>query len=197
MPIAADARNTFSQMETPRLELSFGTPSDAAVLFPFVHGDEGRLVTDSLLWNGPDVVDDMTSFFELHKTGTFAEDGFHWVVRDRTAELTGTSGTPIGAIGLEPGKKDYDCEIGYWLAPPYWGQGLMAEAISAVTCLAFAQGYREVLAYVYVQNIRNQRLLERLGFRRGELIENYVVKRGVDTGAYLYMVTERELIAPY
>ena len=131
MPIAPDARNDFPPMETERLELSFGTPDDAALLFPFVHGEEGRPVTDTLLWDGPDVVEDMTRFFDLHETGTFAEDGFHWVLRDRIGEITGEPRVPIGAIGLEPGKHDDECEIGYWLAPPYWGQGLMAEAITA------------------------------------------------------------------
>ncbi len=47
MPIAGDARNEYPPMITPRLELSFGTPDDAEVLFPFVHGKEGRLVTDT------------------------------------------------------------------------------------------------------------------------------------------------------
>lgn len=193
MAIEADARNDYPPMITPRLELSFGTPADADVLFSFVHGEEGRLVTDTLLWDGPDAVEDMSAFFELHESGTFAKDGFHWLLRDRTGELSGNQGTAMGAIGLEPGKTDDQAEIGYWLAPPYWGQGLMAEAISAVTRLAFSEGYPGVEAYVYVQNVRNQRLLERLGFRRDGLIENYVVKRGASTDAYRYVVGEEEL----
>ena len=183
-------------MVTARLELSKGTPDDAIALFPYVHGDEGRRVTDTLLWDGPDVVEDMTSFYELHETRTFAEHGFHWILRDRTGQLTNEGGTPLGSIGLEPGKDDEDCEIGYWLAPPYWGQGLMAEAIVAVAEMAFSQGYRAVRAYVYVQNVRNQKLLEKLGFSQAELVENYVVKRGVKTDAFLYFVTEAELTHP-
>ncbi len=91
-----------------------------------MHGDTGRLVTDNLLWDGPDGVEDMSGFFALHQTENFAEHGFHWLLRDRVGNLTGTPGQPVGSIGLEQGDGD-ECEIGYWLAPPYWGQGLMAE----------------------------------------------------------------------
>ncbi len=134
----------------------------------------------------------MTSFFNLRETGTFAEDGFHWVLRDRTGELSGTEGTAMGSIGFKPGKQNDECEIGYWLTPPYWGQGLMAEAISAVIRLAFSEGYRIVHACVYVQNVRNQKLLKRLGFHKDGLMENYVVNRDVPTDALLYVLTEAE-----
>ena len=100
MPIAPDARNDFPPIETPRLQLSFGTREDATILFPYVHGKEGRLVTDTLIWDGPDTVEDMSNFFALQETGTFAEHGFNWMLRDRTGELTGESGTTLASIGL-------------------------------------------------------------------------------------------------
>jgi ribosomal-protein-alanine N-acetyltransferase len=195
MAIAPDAYFDFPPMVTPRLELSPGTSDDAVVLFPHVHGENGRQVTDTLMWDGPDAVDDMVGFFELHKTSTFAEGGFHWLLRDRTGDLTGRPGEALGAIGLEEGAREDECEIGYWLAPPYWGQGLMAEAIVAISDLGFKKGYRLVEADVYVHNTRGRGLVEKLGFRRDKLIENYVVKRGVPTDAYRYVVTENELTA--
>ena len=195
MPFAPDARNDLAPMATPRLELSFGRAEDAAVLFPHVHGAEGRPVTDMLRWDGPDALEDLSRFLALHETGAFADDGFHWVLRDTTGELTGTMGKAMGSIGLEPGQDEDTSEIGYWLAPPYWGQGLMAEAIAAVSRLAFEHGYRTVSAYVYVHNTRGRSLVQKLGFRRDELIENYVIKRGVATNAYRYVVTESELTA--
>ena len=194
MPIAPDARNEFSPMETPRLVLSFGTPDDAEVLFPYVHGVKGRAVTDTLLWDGPDVVDDLAGYLAMHETGTFGEEGFHWLLRDLTGEFIGTRHQAMGSIGLTSGASDGECEIGYWLAPPYWGQGLMGEAITAVSQLAFSQGVGTVKAYVYVQNLRNRTLLEKLGFHQDGLIENYIEKRGVPTNAYRYVATESKLI---
>ncbi len=69
----------------------------------------------------------------------------------------------------------------------------MAEAIVAVSRLAFEAGYRTVEADVYVHNTRGRGLVEKLGFRQDKLIENYVVKRGVPTDAYRYVVTENDL----
>ena len=132
MAIAPDAHFDFSPVITPRLELCPGTSDDAAVLFPHVHGENGRPVTDTLIWDGPDAVEALASFFELHKTSSFAEGGFHWLLRDRTGNLTGRPREALGAIGLEEGAKEDECEIGYWLAPPYWGKGLMAEAIVTI-----------------------------------------------------------------
>jgi ribosomal-protein-alanine N-acetyltransferase len=193
MAIAPDACFDFPPIMTPRLELSQGTSDDAVVLFPHVHGENGRQVTDTLIWDGPDAVADLVSFFELHKISTFAEGGFQWLLRDRTGYLTGRPGEALGAIGLEEGTREDVCEIGYWLAPPYWGQGLMAEAIVAISDLCFNNGYRLVEADVYVHNTRGRGLVEKLGFRRDKLIENYVVKRGVPTDAYRYVVTKNEL----
>ena len=193
MAIAPDACFGFPPMVTPRLELSLGTSDDAVVLFPHVHGENGRRVTDNLIWDGPDTVEDMVSFYQLHKTSTFAEGGFHWLLRDRTGDLTGRPGEALGAIGLEEGAREDECNIGYWLAPPYWGQGLMAEAIVAISGLGFKNGYRLVEADVYVHNTRGRGLVEKLGFRRDKLIKNFVVKRGVPTDAYRYVVTENKL----
>lgn len=195
MAIAADARNDFDPMETARLVLSPGTADDAAVLFPHVHGEAGREVTDMLRWDGPDTVEDMIRFFALHDSSTFAEGGFHWLLRDRTGRLTGKPGQAMGAIGLEAGAQEDECEIGYWLASSYWGRGLMAEAVVVVSRLAFGLGYRLVEADVFVHNVRGRTLVERLGFRRDKLISNYVLKRGIPHDAYRYVVTEDALIA--
>ena len=46
---------------------------------------------------------------------------------------------PVGSVGLMIGDKsniklpDTECEVGYWLGVPYWGQGLIPEGF-AVLC---------------------------------------------------------------
>lgn len=45
-----------------------------------------------------------------------------------------TTGQPAGSIGLIPGPQSSlqlppnECELGYWIGIPYWGQGLIPEA---------------------------------------------------------------------
>lgn len=179
MAIPADATNDTPVMTTQRLELSFGTPADAEVLFPYVHGDDGREVTDFLIWDGPAEPPEIASFFEVHSTGTFAEDGFHWLLRDRDGSLTGTAGEAIGAIGMRTTDDPTTCDIGYWLAPPFWGKGLMAEAIAAVVDRAFDHwGFAAVAADVFSTNDRSIGLLEKLGFERAGAMPAYNIKRG-------------------
>lgn len=72
----------------------------------------------------------------------------------------------IGACGLN----DIDAihrraEIGYWLLPEHWGQGIAAECVSAMLAHAFGpMGLHRIAADVDVDNQRSQRLLARLGF---------------------------------
>lgn len=68
-------------------------------------------------------------------------------------------------------------EIGYGLARPYWGQGYMHEALTAVIEYAFGPlGARRLEADTHPDNAASIRALERLGFQReGLLRERWVV----------------------
>ena len=75
----------------------------------------------------------------------------------------------IGAIGLKPeaGPGAHRAEIGYWLARPWWGQGVTTEAVRALTRYAFEElGLRRLVAQVYPWNQASIRVLEKCGFRR-------------------------------
>src|SRR5512142_1610353 len=45
-----------------------------------------------------------------------------------------------GSIGVTPREREERCtaEIGYWLGEPFWGRGIMTEAVGALTDYAFA-----------------------------------------------------------
>ncbi len=58
--------------------------------------------------------------------------GFHWVLRDRTGDLTGMAGLALGAIGTRPSGVPGRGDVGYWLGRPYWRQGLMSEALGGL-----------------------------------------------------------------
>ena len=50
---------------------------------------------------------------------------------------------PVGSIGLMIGSQsniglpNNECEVGYWIGVPYWGQGLIPEAVKALLKRAF------------------------------------------------------------
>ncbi len=73
-----------------------------------------------------------------------------------------------------------NAEIGYWLAEPYWGQGIMSEAVELFSGYIFEQYdiirlYAEVLA----ANQASQRVLERAGFEREAVLKCAIIKNGI------------------
>ncbi len=76
----------------------------------------------------------------------------------------------IGVVGLSfhPGRPP---ELGYWLGEPWWGRGLMSEAAKAVCDAAFGTGrIDELVARALPTNLASQRVLEKLGFVRGDIV---------------------------
>src|SRR5690606_11680282 len=62
------------------------------------------------------------------------DDFSRWEQRDkRHGHVFGITrkGAVIGVVGLESDAVGIEAEIGYWLAEPYWKQGLMSEAARA------------------------------------------------------------------
>jgi RimJ/RimL family protein N-acetyltransferase len=69
----------------------------------------------------------------------------------------------IGLISLKP-RGEGEAQIGYWVAPAFWGAGYAGEAVSAVTDWAATAGYRALTAQVFQDNIASARVLTRTGF---------------------------------
>ena len=78
----------------------------------------------------------------------------------------------IGAIELKLNghtdmtARDDECELGYWLGKPFWGLGLMPEAVSEILRHAFEDiGMTKVWVGYYEGNTKSKRVLEKCGFR--------------------------------
>ncbi|MBL9115224.1 MAG: GNAT family N-acetyltransferase [Verrucomicrobiaceae bacterium] len=77
--------------------------------------------------------------------------------------------------------------IGYWLAEPYWGQGIMTEAVRVFTdhLLSEADLVR-VEACVYEPNKASARVLEKAGFMLEGIRRKSVIKNGVILDDLIY-----------
>lgn len=80
-------------------------------------------------------------------------------------------GSAIGSVGLKlKGSTDMtdredECELGYWIGRPFWGQGLIPEACRELLRYAFAElGMRAVWCGYYEGNEKSRRVQEKLGF---------------------------------
>ncbi len=81
-------------------------------------------------------------------------------------------GKAIGAIELKLNghtdmtDRDDECELGYWLGKPYWGRGIMPEAVKEILRHAFDEiGMTKVWAGYYEGNTKSKRVQEKSGFR--------------------------------
>ncbi len=84
-------------------------------------------------------------------------------------------------------------ELGYALARPYWGQGLMHEALVRLVAYAFDElGLNRLEADIDPRNAASARSLARLGFRKeGTLRERWIVGGEVsDSDLYGLLSTE-------
>jgi [ribosomal protein S5]-alanine N-acetyltransferase len=84
-------------------------------------------------------------------------------------------------------------ELGYVLGRPYWGQGLMREALEALVGCAFADmGLRRLEAEVDTRNGSSARLLQRLGFTKEGLLRQRWVAKGEARDVEMYGLLRSE-----
>lgn len=88
----------------------------------------------------------------------------------------------IGAIGIHPQSDIWsrNMELGYWLAQPYWGNGIMTAAIKEVVQIGFSTfDVDRIFARPFGGNIGSQRALEKAGFVLEAKLERTIYKKGV------------------
>jgi RimJ/RimL family protein N-acetyltransferase len=95
----------------------------------------------------------------------------------------------IGVCGYDPLDRD-EPDLGYWLGEPYWGQGYMNEAASAVTDHAFTQCAHAVLhSGCRIPNLASRRILEKIGFERIGLGHIFSRAFGMNLPVHRYLLT--------
>ena len=94
----------------------------------------------------------------------------------------------IGMCGFNSWSPDHrHAELGYELAPQYWGQGVMRRAVEAMLAWGFAElRLNRVHAFVMVSNQPSIRLLERCGFSREGTLRQFRIARGEPKDFHLY-----------
>ncbi|MGQ0640134.1 MAG: GNAT family N-acetyltransferase [Gemmatimonadaceae bacterium] len=90
----------------------------------------------------------------------------------------------VGGIGLAF-KTDiwrYSAELGYWLAPEYWGRGIMSSVLRAVVDYAFATfDLNRLWAGAFYWNPASVRVLEKVGF----VFEARLIKSAYKDGEFV------------
>jgi len=103
--------------------------------------------------------------------------------------LPGPAGEAIGGVGFSPGAdvERFSAEIGYWLAEPFWGRGIAAEAVGLVSAYAFEMcNMLRLFALPFADNAQSIRVLEKAGYTREAILRSSSVKHGVPRDQALF-----------
>jgi RimJ/RimL family protein N-acetyltransferase len=86
----------------------------------------------------------------------------HWAIRDEHELVLGGCGLQEFQLG-----KSHRAEIGYWLAKPFWGRGIMTAVVRRLCAFAFEElGLIRLVAHVFADNAASARVLEKCGFEQ-------------------------------
>lgn len=151
--------------ETERLILRPWTDKDAADLFKFAKDpDEGPIAG----WNP-------------HKNVEESLDIIYTVLRkpETYAVVLKAENRAVGSIGLKLGKESTldipqtEAEIGYWIGKPYWGRGLIPEAVRELLHYGFARlKLQRIWCGWFDGNEKSKRVQEKCGFKYHHTNEN-------------------------
>jgi ribosomal-protein-alanine N-acetyltransferase len=172
-------------LSTPRLNLRKPRAEDAPQIFT-TYAQDPEVVRYLTFLPHRDLQDTRAAierFLEAWRSGK----SYCWLIFRRA------EGELVGAISARP---DQGINLGYLLARPFWGQGLMSEALTAVVEWAFAiPSVFRVWAVCDVENAASAQLLERNGFREEGVLRRWSLHPNVSNvprDCYCYARTRAE-----
>lgn len=101
------------------------------------------------------------------------------------------NGEAVGNIGFTRGSDvdRYNAELGYWLAEPYWNQGIMSQAIIvAVEDYFLHTDIIRIFAHVYANNPASMKVLENVGFNKCGIGSKACFKNGQFVDCHCYEI---------
>ena len=100
-------------------------------------------------------------------------------------------GQAVGGIGihLQTDIHRKNAELGYWLAEPFWGQGIVSEAIKQAVDFAFTTyDIDRVFARPFGTNLASQRVLEKNNFILEGRFDQVLIKNGETLDELVYAI---------
>ena len=107
----------------------------------------------------------------------------------RTVFAIAARSEAIGGIGLEfrDDVHRFTAELGYWLGEPFWGRGVMSQAVPLFVAWAFKHlEVHRIYAAVFAGNDPSIRVLEKAGFECEGRLRASVFKNGRILDQLLY-----------
>lgn len=178
-------------IETERLILRPWLESDAEVLFKYASDpDIGPIA-------GWPTHTSVENSLEIIRTVFAAPETYAVVLKD-IGEPAGCCGIMFAdglhTASMMPG----EAEIGYWIGKPYWGQGLIPEAVMALLARSFNELHLStVWCGYYDGNIKSKRVCEKCGFKYHHTNHDILSPLGDKRTEHFYLITKEDYHAIY
>jgi RimJ/RimL family protein N-acetyltransferase len=180
-PLLAIKRTAMKLIVNDRIHLSEFRLSDKAACVE--HLNEKQIYDQTLRLPYPYTEACFDEWFAIVEKTT-QENGqpIHWAIRNAEDAWIGSFGFKDFTVG-----KSHRAEIGYLLAKPYWGQGIMTAVVMRACEFAFHEwNLVRITAEVFSFNAASSRVLEKCGFEQEGYLRKLVLKDGQWIDAKLY-----------
>lgn len=132
----------------------------------------------------------------------YTEEAAAWFVRDcvereaqQLCRAIVVDGEAVGCVSVQPQGDVYrrSGELGYWLARPFWGKGVMTAAVGRICAEAFRRfDLLRIYAEPFARNAGSRRVLEKNGFQLEGVLRRSVVKNGAVEDACMYALLRED-----
>jgi len=103
-------------------------------------------------------------------------------------EIDGHASGGIG-LHLQADVHEKNAELGYWLAEPFWGNGIITNAIKEMVTYGFSTfQINRIFAVPFGTNISSQKVLEKAGFVLEARFDKTIYKNGEYLDELVYAV---------
>jgi RimJ/RimL family protein N-acetyltransferase len=143
--------------------------------------------------NNPEIAGRLTNKFPYPYTEENGRNFIEFATKNtpRNIMAIDINGEAVGGIGIHP-QDDVQCknaEMGYWLAQPFWGNGIITEAIKKMIVYGFENfDLNRIYARPFGTNIASQKVLEKAGFKLEGRFEKTLFKNGEYLDELIYAV---------
>ncbi len=173
-------------IETERLILRPWRDTDAEAMFKYASDPDIGIIAG---WPPHTSVENSREFIRT----VFAAPETYAVVLKDTEEPVGSCGIIISNNIYSAEVKQTEAEIGYWIGKPYWGQGLIPEAVKTMLSRCFYDlGIDIVWCVHYDGNTKSKRVIEKCGFKFHHTNHNIVSPLGDERTEHAYMMTKED-----
>lgn len=159
------------QLETDRLILRKLTQEDDQGVFEYASDDQ---VTQYLTWDTHKTIEDSRGFIQF-TLGRYERDetGDWGIVWRESGKLIGTAGFAWCDL------KNRRAEIGYVIAKPFWGRGIMPEAVGRILRFGFeAMELNRIESCHFLPNEKSGRVMQKAGMSFEGIARERVFAKG-------------------